>query len=325
MTEWFNYDMKLNMLLYLQMLSNALLKFCKRSAVCTRSLIQTSCLNTSAPHHAATPAAAPDQDLVVEYLEESDHGIVVFGINRPKAMNALSKNLVKNLTAAIDAVKFDKNCRVLIIRSHAKGAFCAGADLKERAQMSPAEVGPNVAKGREIIGAWEKLPMPVIAAIDGVALGGGLEMALACDLRVASHDARLGLTETRLAIIPGGGGTQRLPRVIGPAKAKELIYTARILGGRDAETIGLVNHCVDQNETGDAAYQRSLQLAREILPNGPIGVAMAKLAINKGSEVDIASGLAFEEAAYAQVIPTKDRIEALMAFREKRKPVFKGE
>ena len=302
----------------LQMLTSPILRLCKRSALCTRGLIQN--LSTSGP----VRAAVPEQDLVVEYLEEKDHGIVVFGINRPKAMNALSKNLVKNLNEAVDAVKFDKNCRVLIIRSLAKGAFCAGADLKERAAMPPAEVGPAVARGRAIIGAWESLPMPVIAAIDGVALGGGLEMALACDLRVASDDARLGLTETRLAIIPGGG-TQRLPRVVGLAKAKELIYTARILRGRDAEAIGLVNHCVDQNEEGDAAYLRSLDLAREILPNGPIGVKMAKLAINKGTEVDIASGLSFEEAAYAQVIPTKDRIEALMAFKEKRKPEFKGE
>jgi len=282
--------------------------------VCTRGLVNN--LNT---------ATSTEQDLVVEYLEEENHGIVVFGLNRPKAMNALSKNLCANLISAIDAVKFDKNVRVLIIRSHAKGAFCAGADLKERAKMTPAEVGPFVAKGREIIGAWANLPMPVIAAVDGVALGGGLEMALACDLRVASSDARLGLTETRLAIIPGGGGTQRLPRVVGVAKARELIYTARILNGNEALDIGLVNHCVDQNDAGDAAYLRSLALAKEILPNGPIGVAMAKMAINKGTEVDLASGLSFEEAAYAQVIPTKDRIEALTAFREKRKPVFKGE
>jgi len=298
------------------MLSSTFLTLCRRSGVFTRPLVQTLTTNS---------APSAEQDLVVEYLEEDDHGIVVLGINRPKAMNALSKNLVKNLSSAIDAVKFDKNCRVVIIRSHAKGAFCAGADLKERAQMTPAEVGPFVAKGREIIGAWDKLPMPVIAAIDGVALGGGLEMALACDLRVASHDAKLGLTETRLAIIPGGGGTQRLPRVIGVGKAKELIYTARILNGKDAESIGLVNHCVDQNENGDAAYQRSLKLAREILPNGPIGIQMAKNAINKGTEVDLASGLNYEEAYYAQVIPTKDRIEALKAFKEKRKPMFKGE
>lgn len=282
--------------------------------VCTRGMVNN--LNT---------ATTTEQDLIVEYLEEENHGIVVFGLNRPKAMNALSKNLCANLISAIDAVKFDKSVRVLIIRSHAKGAFCAGADLKERAQMTPAEVGPFVAKGREIIGAWANLPMPVIAAVDGVALGGGLEMALACDMRVASSNARMGLTETKLAIIPGGGGTQRLPRVVGVAKARELIYTARILNGKEAENIGLVNHCVEQNDAGDAAYLRSLDLAKEILPNGPIGVAMAKVAINKGTEVDLASGLGFEEAAYAQVIPTKDRIEALMAFKEKRKPVFRGE
>jgi len=296
------------------MLARSVLSLGRRSMMCTRGLVNN--LNT---------ATTPEQDLVVEYLEEENHGIVVFGLNRPKAMNALSKNLCANLISAIDAVKFDKSVRVLIIRSHAKGAFCAGADLKERAQMTPAEVGPFVAKGREIIGAWANLPMPVIAAVDGVALGGGLEMALACDMRVASSDARMGLTETKLAIIPGGGGTQRLPRVVGVAKARELIYTARILNGKEAEDIGLVNHCVEQNEVGDAAYLRSLALAKEILPNGPIGVAMAKMAINKGTEVDLASGLGFEEAAYAQVIPTKDRVEALMAFREKRKPVFRGE
>lgn len=279
------------------------------------------------PLEAARLSTGPDlsQELVVEYLEEENHGIVVFGLNRPKAMNAISKNLVTTITSAIDAIKFDKNVRVLIIRSHAKGAFCAGADLKERAQMTPAEVGPFVSKAREVIGAWEKLPMPVVAAIDGVALGGGLEMALACDLRVASSDAKIGLTETKLAIIPGGGGTQRLPRVVGPVKARELIYTARVLRGQEAADIGLVNHCVDQNDAGDAAYLRSLALAQEILPNGPVGVKMAKLAINKGVEVDIASGLAFEEAAYAQVIPTKDRLEALAAFKEKRKPAFRGE
>jgi len=264
-------------------------------------------------------------DLVVEYLEEENKGIVVLGMNRPKAMNALSKQLAADFTAAIDAVKFDKSVRVLILRSHVKGSFCVGADLKERAKMTPAEVGPFVAKGREIIGAWDKMPMPVIAAIDGFALGGGLEMALSCDIRVASENAKVGLTETKLAIIPGGGGTQRLPRMINPAIARELIFTARILGGVEAERIGLVNHCVPQSDTGDAAYKKALQIAQEILPNGPVGVRMAKAAINKGVEVDLASGLQFEDACYAQVIPTTDRIEALTAFREKRKPVFKGE
>jgi len=232
--------------------------------------------------------------------------------------------LVASLGEARDAVMFDKNVRVVIIKG-VKGAFCAGADLKERVKMTPAEVGPFVSRGREIIGCWEKLPMPVIAAIDGVALGGGLEMALACDLRVVSDNARVGLTETRLAIIPGGGGTQRLPRIVGPAVAKELIYTARILNGIEAHKLGVANHCVPQTETGDAAYQKALQLAQEILPNGPVGIKMAKNAINKGIEVDLATGLSIEEACYAQVIPTKDRIEALKAFKEKRKANFQGE
>jgi len=280
------------------------------------------CLSLRGMSGAAPPA---DQDLVVDYLEGDEHGIVVVGINRPKAMNALSKNLILGLNSAIDAVKFDNNVRCVIIRSHVKGAFCAGADLKERVRMSPAEVAPAVAKGRAIIGAWESLPMPVIAALDGVALGGGLEMALACDLRVAANNAKMGLTETRLAIIPGGGGTQRLPRIVGLAKAKELTYTARVINGEEAANIGLVNYVVDQNEEGDAAYQRSLELAKEIIPNGPVGVRMAKLAINKGSEVDLASGLEIEKMCYAQVIPTEDRMEALIAFREKRKPNFKGE
>ena len=126
-------------------------------------------------------------------------------------------------------------------------------------------------------------------------------MALACDLRVAASNAKMGLTETRLAIIPGGGGTQRLPRIVGLAKAKELTYTARVINGEEAANIGLVNYVVDQNEEGDAAYQRSLELAKEIIPNGPVGVRMAKLAINKGSEVDLASGLEIEKMCYAQV------------------------
>ena len=149
-------------------------------------------------------------------------------------------------------------------------------------------------------------------------------MALACDIRVASDNSKMGLVETKLAIIPGAGGTQRLPRIIGPSMAKELIFTARVVGGNEAAKIGLVNHVVTQNDTGDAAYHRAIDLAREILPNGPVGVKMAKLAINKGIEVDIGTALAIEEGCYAQVIPTKDRLEGLQAFKEKRKPVYTG-
>ncbi|XP_071816111.1 methylglutaconyl-CoA hydratase, mitochondrial-like isoform X2 [Apostichopus japonicus] len=258
-------------------------------------------------------------------LLRPNSSIAVIGLNRPEAMNSFSKNLVQKLEDAIGAVEFDKNVRTVIIRSLAPGIFCAGADLKERAKMPVNEVGPFVARLRGMIGKLNTLPFPVIAALDGTAVGGGLELALSCDFRIAANTAKMGVVETRLAIIPGAGGTQKLPRLVGPAKAKELIFTAKVVDGLEAERIGLVNYSVPQNDNQDAAFQRSLNLAREILPNGPVAVKMAKLAIDKGIEVDLASGLAFEGAYYAQTIPTKDRIEGLTAFKERRKPVYTGE
>lgn len=164
-----------------------------------------------------------------------------------------------------------------------------------------------------------------ILAIDGVALGGGLELALACDLRTVASKTKLGLVETKLAIMPGAGGTQRLPRLINLALAKELIFTGRIFDGEAAVKMGICNYNVPQNEKQNAAYLRALKLAEEILPNGPVGVRMAKRSINKGSQCDLNTGYAIEEACYAQVIPTKDRLEGLLAFAEKRKPHYTGE
>ncbi|KAL4617650.1 methylglutaconyl-CoA hydratase, mitochondrial [Arapaima gigas] len=267
----------------------------------------------------------PADDLSVRYLDGSDSGIVVFGINRPKAKNAISKNLVKMMSEAVDAVKVNNKVRTVIVCSLVPGVFCAGADLKERAKMHQNEVGPFVSKARALITELGNLPMPTIAAIDGAALGGGLELALACDIRVAATSAKMGLVETKLAIIPGAGGTQRLPRAIGVSLAKELIFAGRVVDGTQAKELGLVNHAVEQNNSGDAAYHRALDLAREFVPQGPIAIRMAKLAINQGIEVDLATGLAIEEACYAQVIPTKDRIEGLAAFKEKRPPRYKGE
>lgn len=264
-------------------------------------------------------------DVVVEKLTGDCEGITVFGFNRPAAKNSISKNLMKELKEAIDGVRHDSSVRVVLLRSMVPGVFCAGADLKERAKMKPEEVGPFVTKARAMISDFENLPMPVIVALDGAALGGGLEIALACDLRVAADTTKMGLVETKLAIIPGAGGTQRLPRIVGAAKAKELIFTAAIINGKEGEDIGLVNYVVPQNETKDAAYLKSVELAKKIIPNGPIGVKMAKVAISRGIEVDLSTGLSIEEACYAQVIPTKDRIEGLTAFREKRTPNYKGE
>ncbi|XP_054751385.1 methylglutaconyl-CoA hydratase, mitochondrial-like isoform X2 [Lytechinus pictus] len=267
--------------------------------------------------------SSPADDLKVSYLD--DGGIVVFGMNRPANKNAISRNLLNLFEEAVAKVRFDNNVRALIIRSEAPGIFCAGADLKERIMMPQEEVGPFVARLRKAILSFSDLPMPTIVALDGVAVGGGLEMALSCDMRVAASSAKMGLVETKLAIIPGGGGTQKLPRLVGPSIAKELMFTARTLDGREAARIGLVNHCVEQDDSQEAAFKRALELAREIATQGPIALRMVKKAVDKGIEVDIASGLAYEEAYYAQVIPTKDRMEGLIAFKEKRKPNFKGE
>ncbi|XP_069736027.1 methylglutaconyl-CoA hydratase, mitochondrial isoform X1 [Phaenicophaeus curvirostris] len=252
--------------------------------------------------------AKEEEELRVRYLDDEHKGIVVLGLNRSRAKNALNKNILKMMSKAVDTLKSDKNVRTVIFRSEVPGIFCAGADLKERAKMHASEVGSFVSKARATINEMANLPVPTIAAIDGIALGGGLELALACDIRVAASTAKMGLVETKLAIIPGAGGTQRLPRTIGVSLAKELIFSARVVDGDEAKSIGLISHVVEQNEAGDAAYRRALALAREFLP-----------------QVDLVTGLAIEEACYAQTIPTKDRIEGLLAFKEKRPPRYKGE
>lgn len=260
-----------------------------------------------------------------EVILEKDSGVIKLGLNRPERKNALSKSMLASFKDALESIKQDKDARVLIIHSHVKNIFCAGADLKERLTMPESEVGPFVFKIRKILIDLKDFPMPTIAAIDGPALGGGLEMSLACDIRIAASTAKMGLVETRLAIIPGGGGTQFLPRLVGPSVAKELIYTGRILDGNKAFEIGLINHVVVQNNDGNAAFLKSLELAGEIKDQGPIAVRLAKIAIDKGLDVDLHSGLAMEQACYAQVIGTKDRIEGLKAFKEKRLPKYQAE
>lgn len=262
----------------------------------------------------------------LSYLTEDIYqGIAIIGVNKPDTRNAFNRSLVKTMSEAFDVLRHDRNVRVVIIRSLLPGIFCSGADLKERLTLTPDEVNRFVTSLRHLFRTLEQLPTPVIGAIDGAALGGGLEMALACDIRIAADTAKLGLVETKLAIIPGAGGTQRLSRIVGPAIAKELIYTSRILSGTEAKELNICNHVVSQNEQGDAAFQKAVDIAAEILPNGPMGVQMAKKAIDHGLQVDINTGYAIEEACYAQLIPTTDRIEALKAFIEKRKPNFKGE
>ncbi|MDP1832333.1 MAG: enoyl-CoA hydratase-related protein [Geothrix sp.] len=260
-------------------------------------------------------------EIRLERLEGSDAGLVLLGLDRPAARNALGRQLMAEFRQALADLRSDTSARIVVLHSHVPGVFCAGADLKERAEMSPSEAGAFVHGLRCAFTELEDLPMPVIAALEGAAFGGGLELALAADLRVAGAGAKLGLVETSLAIIPGAGGTQRLPRLIGSARAKELIFTARRIGAAEAEHLGLVDHVAPAG----GALEAALGLAREILPNGPVALRMAKLAVNRGLDLDRDSGLAFEQACYAQVIPTKDRLEGLAAFREKRRPQYRGE
>lgn len=254
-------------------------------------------------------------------VEKREDGIATILLNRPEAANAFSVQMLYDLHEALHDVKYDPNVRVVIITGSGEKVFCAGADLKERATMNPQQVKRTVSLIRSNVNDVEELPQPVICALNGSAFGGGLELALACDIRLAAHDARMGLTETSLAIIPGAGGTQRLPRIIGRGKAKELIYTARRIDAFEAERIGLVEHTVPKEELLDKA----LELASEIAKNGSIALQQAKYAIDKGSEVDLQTGLAIEQKAYEVIIPTKDRLEGLAAFKEKRAPNYIGE
>ncbi|XP_045333378.1 enoyl-CoA hydratase domain-containing protein 2, mitochondrial isoform X1 [Leopardus geoffroyi] len=273
----------------------------------------------------ASDGAAGDPEIQVRALAGPDQGITEILMNRPSARNALGNVLVSELLEALARLREDQQVRVLLFRSGVKGVFCAGADLKEREQMSEAEVGIFVQRLRGLMNEIAAFPAPTIAAMDGFALGGGLELALACDLRVAAaSSAVMGLIETTRGLLPGAGGTQRLPRCLGVALAKELIFTGRRLSGAQAQALGLVNHTVPQNEEGNAAYHQARALAQEILPQAPIAVRLGKVAIDRGMDVDIASGMAIEGICYAQNIPTQDRLEGMAAFREKRPPRFVG-
>jgi methylglutaconyl-CoA hydratase len=260
-------------------------------------------------------------EIRLERLSGEDAGIALLGLERPAARNALGRQLMAEFRQAVADLHSDTTTRVVVLHSLVSGVFCAGADLKERAEMTQTEAAAFVQGLRAAFTELEDLPMPVVAAMEGAAFGGGLELALCADLRVAGAEAKLGLVETALAIIPGAGGTQRLPRLIGASRAKELIFTARRISAEEAGRLGLV----DRVTPAGLALDSAVSLAREILPNGPVALRMAKLAVNRGLDLDRDAGLAFEQACYAQVLPTKDRLEGLAAFREKRQPRYRGE
>ncbi|TFB13076.1 enoyl-CoA hydratase [Filobacillus milosensis] len=252
--------------------------------------------------------------------EIKDSYIGVIKLNRPEAANSFSLQLLADFNQVLDQLE-NEDLRAIVITAEGEKAFCAGADLKERATMSQDEVVETVGKIGKLVSRVESLEVPTIAAINGAAFGGGLELTLACDIRIASGNAKMGLTETSLAIIPGAGGTQRLARLIGLAKAKYYILTAKRFDSLEGKEIGLIEEVVPLDEL----EHKGLEIAKQIASNGPIGVKMAKQALDHGFDHDIKTGLKIEKKCYLKTIPTEDRLEALSAFKEKRKPNFKGQ
>ncbi len=248
--------------------------------------------------------------------------VALLTIERPP-VNALNRELVAELGRAADQINADVKAakvRAAIITAIGK-YFCAGADLKERMGMSEAEVAPTVKNIGASVNKLAQIAVPTIAALQGSAFGGGFEVALAADIRLAVKSAQMGLRETALAIIPGAGGTQRLTRLVGPSKAILWITSARLFSAQEAMTHGAVNFVVEESELLPEAFK----IANEIAANGPLAVQQAKRAILQGLSKSLDEGLKLEFECYKKIIPTKDREEGLNAFKEKRPPDYQGE
>jgi len=257
-------------------------------------------------------------------IYEKEEGIGVITLNRPDSLNALSRKLTQELGAALDEIEADDEIKVVIITG-GPDAFCAGADIKERAASSGKSISQSQVyffqlKANRFFTRIEDFEKPVIAAISGVAVGGGCELSLVCDLRIASESARFGLPEVKLGVIPAAGGTQRLPRIIGVTKAKELLYTGDTVDAQEAYRIGLVNKVVPVENLMEEAKAMAQKLAKR----PPLPIKFAKRTVNAGMQLDITSALDYEAHCAALLIMSEDRIEGFKAFAEKRKPVYKG-
>ncbi|WP_078409048.1 enoyl-CoA hydratase-related protein [Priestia abyssalis] len=255
----------------------------------------------------------------VIYRVENYIGYVT--VNRPEVLNCFNYETLIELQEAVDAIYANQDIRVVIFTGAGDKAFSAGVDLKERKTLNETQVRRNVKAIRDVFNSIAGLPQPTIAAVNGYALGGGLEWLLSCDFAIAAEGVSVGLTETSWAIIPGAGGTQRLPRLIGEAKAKELIFTAKKLTAEEALDLGILLKVVPRTELQAVCEE----LAADMMKNGPVALKQAKYAITQGMNTDLQTGLAIEAKAYELTIPTEDRLEALNAFSERRKPQFTGQ
>jgi enoyl-CoA hydratase/carnithine racemase len=252
--------------------------------------------------------------------ETTSNKIRILRLNRPNLLNALGEELVTALEGEIEALN-KQDVRAVVFASTSEKAFCAGADLKARMAMTLPQAKQFVQRLSVLFRRIEQLEVPTVAAIDGVAFGGGLELALACDFRIVNADAWLGLTECALGIMPGAGGTQRLWRIIGLSRAKELIFSAQKISGKEAFDMGLADRLVPPEGSGlDAA----LLMLERMVKNAPLAIKAAKRAVMEGYALDIDQGLEIEHVNYEQLLGTADRQEGLTAFAEKRFPNFTG-
>ena len=249
-----------------------------------------------------------------------ENGIATIAINRPKALNALNLATLTELKDVVEKIAVDKAVQVVIITGAGEKSFVAGADIVEMSTKNAVEGRVWGQVGQNIFTEIENLPQPVIAAVNGFALGGGCELACACDIRYASENAKFGQPEVGLGITPGFGGTQRLTRVVGRGHAQELIYTANIIDAQEALRIGLVNKVVPQAELMDAV----MKLAKTITKKAPVAVQLAKAAINRGINCDVVTGISYEAEVFGLCFATADQKEGMKAFIEKRKPTFEG-
>ncbi len=249
-----------------------------------------------------------------------EEGIATITFNRPKALNALNADLLKELSVALDAIAADEEIRVLVLTGAGQKAFVAGADISELATFNPLQAKLFGKQGQATLNKLQALAIPAIAAVNGYALGGGSEMALACDFIYASENAMFGLPEISLGIIPGFGGTQRLPRLVGINKAKEMIFTGKMVPAAEAAEIGLVNKVCAPEALMDEVFKT----AKVIAAKGRVALRAAKQAINSGIHTDLTTGCGIELDAFALCMASEDAKEGTAAFLEKRKPVFKG-
>jgi enoyl-CoA hydratase len=249
-----------------------------------------------------------------------DESIATITLNRPEALNAFNREVIEETIQALEDAKQDKNVRVVILTGSGEKAFSAGADIKTMKGIDALRARELSLMGERLCTALENLEKPVIAAMNGYAVGGGLEVAMSCDFRIASENAKMGQTEINIGLIPGWGGTQRLTRLIGRARAKELVFTGKMIDARTAERLNLINLVVPAGTFKETVKQFASELAQK----APVAIKISKALINKGAETSLETALALEREGFGVVASTKDLQEGVQAFIEKRKPLFKG-